>query len=57
MMWEEKRMGDVCDIVSSKRIYLSDYVNVGIPFFRSKEVIQLHNGDKITEPLYISKEK
>lgn len=56
-MWVEKKLGEICDVTSSKRIYLSDYVGVGIPFFRSKEAIQLHNGEKITEPLYISKEK
>ena len=55
--WEVKRLGDMVNITSSKRIYLSDYVEDGIPFYRSKEVIQSANGDVLTEPLYISVDK
>lgn len=55
--WVVKRLGTVTNITSSKRIYLSDYVEEGIPFYRSKEVIQSANGEPLTEPLYISVEK
>lgn len=55
--WEVVKLGDEIDITSSKRVYLSDYVESGIPFYRSKEIIQLGNGEAITEPLYISQEK
>lgn len=52
--WELKRMVDLFDITSSKRVYLADYVDVGVPFYRSKEIIQLSQRQTITEPLYIS---
>ena len=52
--WTVKRIGDLFQITSSKRVYLADYVENGIPFYRSKEVIQLSQGQAITEPLYIS---
>lgn len=52
--WEIKRIIDLFDITSSKRVYLADYVDAGIPFYRSKEIIQLSQGQAITEPLYIS---
>lgn len=52
--WEIKRIVDLFDITSSKRVYLADYVDAGIPFYRSKEIIQLSQGQAITEPLYIS---
>jgi len=52
--WEVKRLGIMTNITSSKRIYLSDYVDEGIPFYRSKEIIQLANGEALTEPLFIS---
>ena len=45
---------DLFDITSSKRVYLADYVDVGVPFYRSKEIIQLSQRQTITEPLYIS---
>ena len=52
--WEIKRIVDLFDITSSKRVYLANYVDAGIPFYRSKEIIQLSQGQAITEPLYIS---
>lgn len=52
--WEIKRTMDLFDITSSKRVYLADYVDTGIPFYRSKEIIQLSQGQAITDPLYIS---
>lgn len=52
--WDIKRIVDLFDIKSSKRVYLADYVDAGIPFYRSKEIIQLSQGQAITEPLYIS---
>jgi len=52
--WEVVPLGNMANITSSKRIYMSDYVEDGIPFYRSKEVIQSANGEKLTEPLFIS---
>ena len=55
--WKKVKLEDVCEITSSKRIYLSDYVSTGIPFYRSKEIIEKKRGADITNFLYISKEK
>ena len=55
--WKEYRLGDYAEITSSKRIFYSDYVLEGIPFFRSKEIIERSLGEAGGEPLYISKEK
>ena len=55
--WEVNRIGDLVNISSSKRIYASDYVDEGVAFYRSKEVIQLARGETISEPLYISIDK
>ena len=52
--WTVKRIGDLFQITSSKRVYLADYVEDGTPFYRSKEIIQLSQGQVITEPLHIS---
>lgn len=54
--WKIKKIGDVFDVTSSKRVFLSDYVEEGVPFYRSKEIIQLSQGKALTEPLYISNE-
>ena len=42
--WEVKRISDLFEVTSSKRVYLADYVETGIPFYRSKEIIQLATG-------------
>ena len=55
--WEIKTLGDLCDVTSSKRIYQEDYVPEGVPFFRSKEIIQKSNGLEPKDILYISDEK
>ena len=51
------KLGKLCKIGSSKRIHLSDYVSEGVPFYRSKEVIELANKKNISETLFISQEK
>lgn len=56
--WEVKTLGDVLEITSSKRIFMSEYVNSGVPFYRGKEIIEKANGDRnISTPLYISEER
>lgn len=55
--WEKVRLGDLWEIQSSKRIYLSDYVDSGIPFFRGKEITQKSENSTISDLLYIKEEK
>ena len=57
MMWTKAKIGDCCEITSSKRIFFSEYVESGIPFYRSKEIIELSNCQGISDPLYISESK
>ena len=57
MSWENVKIGDCCEITSSKRIFFSEYVETGVPFYRSKEIIESSNGQAISEPLFISQEK
>jgi type I restriction enzyme S subunit len=47
----------VANVTSSKRIYQSEYVEKGIPFYRSKEIIELSKGKSITTELFISQER
>ena len=44
-------------ITSSKRIFYSEYVSYGIPFYRSKEIIELRNSGSTNSELFISKER
>lgn len=53
-MWQTIWLGDVCTISSSKRIFAKEYQTEGIPFYRGKEVIEKHNGNKVSTELFIS---
>ncbi len=55
--WEVKKLGEVCDITSSKRIFAEEYVESGIPFYRSKEVIEKSKGEPISVELFISEDR
>jgi len=55
--FEMVRLGDVCDITSSKRIFQNEYVQSGIPFYRTKEIVELNKGNEISLELYISEER
>lgn len=55
--WEMKKLNDIAEVLSSKRVFLSDYVEEGVPFYRGKEITQKSNFESISETLYISEEK
>jgi type I restriction enzyme S subunit len=56
MTFKEHKLAELCDIVSSKRVFAASYQSEGVPFFRGKEVSQLARGEKTTAELYISEE-
>ena len=56
MMWEKTTIGKHCTVTSSKRFHLSDRSDSGIPFYCSKEIIQIVNGQEITDYDYIKVE-
>lgn len=55
--WNQKCLSLLCDITSSKRIFAEEYVANGIPFYRSKEVIEKSKGLPISIELFISNER
>ena len=57
MGWEVKKLEEVCNITSSKRIFADEYTDKGIPFYRSKEVIERSKGLPISVELFISPER
>ena len=52
--WAEKSLAELGTITSSKRIFKSEYVKSGVPFYRTKEIKELANGREITTELFIS---
>ena len=52
--WEKKKLGGLLEISSSKRIFLADYVDSGIPFYRGKEIILKSKNEPLNDRLFIS---
>lgn len=55
--WPEFQIGERCTVKSSKRIFAHEYVEDGIPFMRSKDVIDKALGSFVEYDLYISGER
>jgi type I restriction enzyme S subunit len=52
--WNIKKIGNIAELTSSKRVYLTDYVESGIPFYRGKEITELKSGRIPNDILYIT---
>ena len=54
--YDTRKLGDVANVGSSHRVFTTEFVKKGIPFYRGTEIGELANGNKPTEPFYISEE-
>jgi len=55
--WVVETLDDISELTSSKRIFESDYVSSGVPFYRGKEISLLNENKKLDEEYFISEEK
>ena len=55
--WECRKLGDLMNVTSVKRIHQSDWTNEGVRFLRARDIVAFNKGEKIEEPLFISKGK
>ena len=55
--WNMVELGELTGIGSSKRIFEKEYVSEGIPFYRTKEIVELSKGNSISTELYITEER
>lgn len=55
--WPIVELGSLTEVGSSKRIFEKEYVSEGIPFYRTKEIVELSKGNSISTELYISRER
>lgn len=55
--WEAKKLGNVCEVTSSKRVYQSEWKTSGIPFYRISDFVRLLKNERFESDLYISIEK
>ncbi len=55
--WTEYTLSELVEVSSSKRIKRAEYIDKGIPFFRSKEIIEKSKGNSILTEIFISNER
>ena len=54
--WIMCTIGDLFDVVSAKRVLKSEWKNKGIPFYRAREIVQLHKEGIADKDLFITEE-
>ena len=54
--WENKRLGELYEITSSKRVFQSEWKDSGVPFYRAREIIELSKNGYVDNDLFISPE-
>lgn len=54
--YAKKCLQDIANVGSSKRVFVDELVNEGIPFFRGTEVGELAEGKSISPELFITKD-
>lgn len=52
--WNTRRLGDIAEVGSSKRVFVEELRESGIPFFRGTEIGALAEGKSIKPELFIS---
>ena len=53
--WEVKRLGDLFEITSSKRVFQSEWKSEGIPFYRARELAVLGETGRVDNELFVTK--
>ena len=51
------KVGEICIVSSSKRIFASEYTETGVPFYRGQEITELAKGNKNFKTEHISEER
>ena len=54
--WHTVALGDIADVGSSKRVFVEDLKESGIPFYRGTEVGAFAEGKTVTPELFITEE-
>ena len=55
--WEQRKLGDLMEITSVKRIHQSDWTDSGVRFLRARDIVAVSKNEEVSEPLFISQEK
>lgn len=54
--WAVKRLGELFEVTSSKRVFQSEWKSIGIPFYRARELATLGEAGSVDNELFITRE-
>jgi len=54
--WKLNRLDETCEVGSSKRVFVEELVDAGVPFYRGTEIGQLGEGLHVNPSLFIKEE-
>lgn len=54
--YETRKLGEVANVGSSHRVFTTEFVESGIPFYRGTEIGELAAGQKPSKPFYITED-
>ena len=55
--WEQRKLGELMNVTSVKRIHQSDWTDSGVRFLRARDIVSAAKNEEPDDYLYISKEK
>lgn len=55
--WEQRKLGEMMEVTSVKRIHQSDWTDSGVRFLRARDIVAESKKENVSEPLFISQEK
>ena len=55
--WEQRKLGELMDVTSVKRIHQSDWTDSGVRFLRARDIVSFFKNEPDEDKLYISRDK
>jgi type I restriction enzyme S subunit len=55
--WEQRKLGEIMDVTSVKRIHQSDWMDKGVRFLRARDIVAASKNKEPSDYLYISVDK
>ena len=55
--WEQRKLGELMNVISVKRIHQSDWSTEGVRFLRARDIVADYKHEEVEDLLYISQEK
>ena len=54
--WEQRKLGELMDVASVRRVHQEDWTDEGVRFLRARDLVAFAKNESIEDPLFISSE-